>query len=125
MNANRINAIAHETMRALQNGRANRNKLMSFGAKNFVATMFENKAGVRFNVNGFKHKGRVYAVLNEGADMYEVYITTQRDRIIEHVAEVWFDTLTDTIDFLVETENDKSDEYRAKVNNFFNEVLFD
>ena len=67
------------------------------------------KNGLRFRVNGFKHKGWVEVVYNEGKDLFEVRLI-KRGCIIKEVEDVYVDMLINLIDGLVErTENYKED----------------
>lgn len=67
------------------------------------------KNGLRFKVNGFKHKGWVEVVYVEGKDLFEVRLI-KHGNIIKQVEDVYVDMLIDLIDGLVErTENYKED----------------
>lgn len=71
--------------------------------------------GLRFSVNGFKHKGNVVVKYNEGMDLFDVEILTIENEVIETIEGVYFDQLIEVIDNRVElVENyDKAvqDEY--------------
>ena len=65
--------------------------------------------GLRFRVNGFKHKGWVEVFYNEGKDLFEVRLI-KRGCIIKEVEDVYVDMLIGLIDGLVErTEHYKED----------------
>ena len=65
--------------------------------------------GLRFRVNGFKHKGWVEVVYNEGKDLFEVRLI-KHGNIIKEVEDVYVDMLINLIDGMVErTENYKED----------------
>ena len=97
--------------------------LMSWGSRNFKACEFENKPALKFRVSGFLHDGLVYVAYNKGYDLYDIYITNMRSRILETSERVYFDMLTDVIDSLVETKNDKSEEYKKHVDDFLEKVF--
>lgn len=66
-----------------------------------------NDKGLRFNVQGFKYKGTVEVVYNEGKDLFEV-------RLIDNginVEDVYLDNLINVIDNLVE----KTSNYKQSV----------
>lgn len=86
----------------------------SWEAHNF--TQFFGK-GLTFSVNGFKHKGIVAITYNRVPDLFNVEIRNSHYNLITKVDEVYVDQLIDIIDSLVETHNDKSDEYAEKVGN--------
>jgi hypothetical protein len=58
--------------------------------------------GLRFKVNGFKHKGKVAVKYNEGLDLFEVEILTSKNEVIETIEGVYFDQLVELIDNRVE-----------------------
>lgn len=79
--------------------------VFSWGFSNPIAI----KNGISFRTNGFKHKGLVEIVYNEGKDLFEVRLI-KRGNIIKQVEDVYVDMLIDLIDGLVErTENYKED----------------
>ena len=61
---------------------------------------YQNKF-LRFKVNGYKHAGHVYIAVN-GADLYDVYITTTRGTIVKEMKDIYFDDLVKRIDIEVE-----------------------
>ena len=81
--------------------------LMSWGIKEFVATLYGDMPALRFKVNGRLHTGNVIIALN-GSDYYEVYL--QNDKGTECVnEEVYFDELGDVIDRAIESGTDKEE----------------
>jgi hypothetical protein len=96
----------NETLAQLQ---INRAKYLCWGA---TAFRIDNRIKARmlgFKVNGMKHKRLVYIFLN-GADLYDVYLTTIKGRITDKSGDMglYFDQLTDWIDDRIE----KQDNYR-------------
>ena len=61
--------IAKEIWRVL---RTAPNIIMSWGLNPATVRAVEN--GLRFHVQGFKHTGNVEIKLNEGADLYEIFL---------------------------------------------------
>lgn len=81
--------------------------LMSWGIKEFVATLYDDMPALRFKVNGRLHAGNVIIALN-GSDYYEVYL--QDDKGTECLnEEVYFDELGDVIDRAIESGTDKEE----------------
>ena len=66
--------------------------------------------GLRFKVQGFKFKGTVEVVYNEGTDLFEVKLI-KNGKVVELVEGVYFDSLVDVIDYRVE----KVDDYKERV----------
>ena len=60
--------------------------------------------GLQFKVQGFKFRGVVSVVYNEGRDLFDVSFI-KSGKIIEAIEGVYFDTLVNTIDYYVETSN--------------------
>lgn len=63
--------------------------------------------GLSFLVDGFKYKGEVQVIYNEGVDLFEVGLTNTGER----VEEVYLDSLVNVIDGLVERCTD----YQSRV----------
>ena len=78
--------------------------MMCWGASKFVTVLVDNMHGLQFSVNGRKHRGRVQVLLNEGADMYEIRLTTIRGRVLLQREDVFCDELTALIDHMVESD---------------------
>ena len=66
--------------------------------------------GLRFKVQGFKFKGVVEVVYNEGTDLFDVKLI-KRGEVIDTVEGVYLDSLVDVIDNKVE----KVDNYKHRV----------
>jgi hypothetical protein len=96
----------NETLAQLQ---MNRRKYICWGATKFTVDNMKNPRMLRFYVTGAKHKGHVYIFVN-GADLYDVYVTTTKGTIVEKSNDMglYFDDLTDWIDDRIE----KQDNYR-------------
>lgn len=58
--------------------------------------------GLQFNVEGYKHQGKVRVNYNEGLDLFEVTLLNADGSVKEKANEVYFDALVETIDDMVE-----------------------
>lgn len=65
-----------------------------------------NNEGLIFNVNGFKHKGCVKVVYNEGMDLFAVILLDKQNNELQRIEDVYFDQLVDVIDEAVERTSD-------------------
>ena len=74
--------------------------------------------GIRFKVQGFKFKGIVEVVYNEGRDLFDVSFI-KANKVVKSIDGVYFDMLVDTIDDFVEKTADYDQrviaEYSIKV----------
>ena len=74
--------------------------------------------GLRFKVQGFKFRGVVDVVYNDGRDLFDVSFI-KRNKVVKSVDGVFFDMLIDTIDDFVEKTSDYKErvtaEYSIKV----------
>lgn len=86
--------------------------LMSWGFESPVVITL----GLRFKVNGFKHKGYVEVKYNEGADLFDIYLIGNENQVKETLEGIYFDELVDTIDEHVE----HCDNYNEMVNQEYN-----
>ena len=75
--------------------------MWSWGFHNAVA--IEN--GLRFNVQGFKFKGTVEVVYNEGNDLFDIRFI-KASKVVKTVEGVFFDSLVELIDDYVEKTKD-------------------
>lgn len=66
--------------------------------------------GLSFRVQGFKFKGTVEVVYNEGTDLFDISFI-KRNKIIEIIEGIYFDQLVTVIDYHVE----KVDNYKERV----------
>lgn len=73
----------------------------SWGFHNPVA--IEN--GLQFKVQGFKFRGVVQVVYNEGRDLFDVRFL-KANKMVNTIDGVFFDMLIDTIDDFVEKTSD-------------------
>lgn len=61
--------------------------------------------GLRFNVQGFKFRGIVEVVYNEGRDLFDVRFL-KANKVVNTIEGVFFDMLVDVIDDYVEKTTD-------------------
>jgi len=75
--------------------------LMAFGAQNFVALdeSKEYQGGVRFNVNGLRHKGCVMIQLR-WVDDYTVSFVNTKNEMVKMYEGVYCDMLVNILDWL-------------------------
>ena len=66
--------------------------------------------GLSFRVQGFRFKGTVEVVYNEGTDLFDISFI-KRNKIIEIIEGIYFDQLVTVIDHHVE----KVDNYKERV----------
>ena len=67
--------------------------------------------GVKFHVQGFKHKGMVQVVINEGEDLFEVSLISETGKIVKTIEHIFLDNLISVIDDAVE----KTDNYSERI----------
>lgn len=63
------------------------------------------KNGLRFKVQGFKFRGVVEVVYNEGSDLFDVSFI-KAGKVVRTIDGVFFDMLVETIDYYVEKTSD-------------------
>lgn len=69
--------------------------------------------GLRFNVQGFKFRGVVSIVYNEGSDLFDLSFI-KRNKVVKSIDGVFFDMLINTIDDFVERTPDYSEKVAAE-----------
>ena len=67
--------------------------------------------GVKFHVQGFKHKGMVQVLINEGEDLFEVSLISETGEIVKTIKSIFLDNLISVIDDAVE----KTDNYSERI----------
>lgn len=58
--------------------------------------------GVKFHVQGFKHKGNVQVVYNEGEDLFEVSLISENDKTVKTTEHIFLGDLISVIDENIE-----------------------
>ena len=66
--------------------------------------------GLQFKVQGFKFRGIVEVVYNEGSDLFDLSFV-KRNKVVKSIDGVFFDSLVDVIDDFVE----KTADYEQRV----------
>ena len=66
-------------------------------------TALEN--GLRFKVTGYKFRGVVDVVYNEGSDLFDLSFI-KRNKVVKSIEGVFFDSLVEVIDDYVEKTTD-------------------
>ena len=61
--------------------------------------------GLRFKVTGYKFRGVVDVVYNEGSDLFDLSFI-KRNKVVKSIEGVFFDSLVEVIDDYVEKTND-------------------
>ncbi len=72
------------------------------------------KNGLEFKVEGYKHKGKVHVQYVDGLDLFEVMLLNADGSVKEESKEVYFDTLVETIDNMVELVPDYKERVKAQ-----------
>lgn len=94
--------IANETLRQIKACIAP-NVFWSWGVSKYSYTFHKDMPTLMLRVSGVLHKGWVYVSLNEGMDVYEIFLyDVSRKKCKNHIDEVYCDGLGRTIDSLVE-----------------------
>ena len=86
----------------------------SWGAVVFNNTEYKEMPALRFEVNGFIHKGDVIVAFNGGADAFEVYCLDKNDTVVTSKDDVYFDELVEVIDGMVEKAG-STETYNAQI----------
>ena len=69
------------------------------------------EGGLEFGCNGFKHKGKVQIVLDEGKDLFEVHLISENGEKIKTIEDVFLDNLVSVIDESIE----KTEDYKKRI----------
>jgi len=75
-----------------------------------------NNEGLIFRVNGFKHKGLVKVVYDEGMDLFVVILLDNKNNELQQIEGVYFDCLVDVIDEAVERTSDYAERVKKEYN---------
>lgn len=86
--------------------------LMSWGFESPMVI----KLGLQFKVNGFKHKGLIRIVYDEGADLFDISLIGVDNFVKETIEGIYFDQLVEVIDDHVE----RVDNYNERVSQEYN-----
>ena len=95
------------------------NTLWSWGIAEQRAMNYRNMASLGIRVNGYQHKGWVIISLNEGKDLYNVYLLDKAQNVTQTIEDVFVEDL-EILDTLIETGKMTKQEYIDKVNATYN-----
>jgi hypothetical protein len=109
----RTNEIAREIYRQIQATFSNM-LLWSWGIAEQRAMTYENMPSLGLKVNGYEHTGWVIISLNEGKDLYNIYLIDNMQNVTKTIEDVFVEDL-EILDTLIETGETSEQEYRDKV----------
>lgn len=81
--------------------------IWSWGFENAVAI----KDGLQFQVNGFKHQGKVQVIYDEGWDLFNIILLDRKGKETGREECIYADCLVEVIDTMVE----RTDDYATRV----------
>ena len=90
--------------------------IMSWGIDPSKARVIEN--GIELHVQGFLHTGFLQITLNEGADLFEITLLSEKRETVKFIDGVYLDCLVDTIDREVE----RCDNYEQRISEYLRET---
>ena len=76
---------------------------------------YRNMPSLGIRVNGYQHKGWVIVALNEGKDLYNIYLLDKLMNVKQTIEDVYVEDL-EILDTLIETGEMTEQEYKDKVN---------
>ena len=110
----RVNEIAKEIYQQLK-FIFGMNTLWSWGIAEQRAMNYRNMASLGIRVNGYQHKGWVIISLNEGKDLYNIYLLDNSQQVTQTIEDVFVEDL-EMLDSLIEIGEMTKQEYIDKVN---------
>ena len=113
----RVNEIAKEIYRQIK-ATFNISVLWSWGIEEQRAMTYKKMPSLGLKVNGFQHKGWVIISLNEGKDLYNIYLLDKLQQVTETIEDVFCEDL-EILDTLIETGKMTKQEYEDRVNSEF------
>jgi len=116
LKAIRVNQVAREIYLQIK-ATFNINVLWSWGIEEQRAMIFQNMPSLGIRVNGYKHKGWVIISLNEGKDLYNIYLLDKLQNVTTTIEDVYAEDL-DVLDSLIETGEDEQ-EYKDMVKGMY------
>ena len=72
------------------------------------------KDGLQFQVNGFKHQGKVKVIYNGGNDLFDIILLDRTGKETRREEGVYLNCLVNVIDRLVENTDDYSSRVRSQ-----------
>lgn len=90
--------------------------IMSWGIDHSKAKVIEN--GIELHVRGFLHTGFLQITLNEGADLFEIMLLSEKRETVKFIDGVYLDCLVNTLDENIE----KCENYEQRVSEYLRET---
>ena len=90
--------------------------IMSWGIDPSKARVIDN--GIELHVRGFLHTGFLQITLNEGADLFEIMLLSEKRETVKFIDGVYLDCLVNTLDENIE----KCDNYEQRVSEYLRET---
>ena len=115
MNVQIVNQIATEIYRQIK-ATFDISVIWSWGIEEQRAMTYKNMPSLGLRVNGFQHKGWVIISLNEGKDLYNIYLLDKLQNETRVIEDVFCEDL-DILDTLIETGEMNEQEYAEKIDN--------
>ena len=76
--------------------------------------------GLEFHCQGFKHKGKVQIVLDEGKDLFEVHLISENGKKVKTIEDVFLDKLISVVDENIE----KTEDYKKRISETYRIMEF-
>ena len=90
--------------------------IMSWGIDPGQAKVIKN--GMEIHVQGFVHTGFVQITLNEGTDLFEIKLLSEKRELVKFIEDVYLDCLVKTLDENIE----KCENYEQRVSEYLKET---
>jgi len=90
--------------------------IMSWGIDPSKARVIDN--GIELHVRGFLHTGFLQITLNEGADLFEITLLSEKRETVKFIDGVYLDCLVKTLDENIE----KCENYEQRVSEYLKET---
>lgn len=91
---------------------------MSWGVEPRSMKVIEG--GLEFGCNGFKHKGKVQIVLDEGYDMFVIHLISENGEKVKTIEDVFLDKLISVVDENIE----KTEDYGKRISETYHIMEF-
>ena len=112
-NANRNLELAMYIWRIL---RTQMTVIMSWGIDPSKARVITN--GMEIHVQGFLHTGFLQITLNEGVDLFEIKLLSEKRELVKFIDSIYLDCLINTLDENIE----KCDNYEQRISEYLRET---
>lgn len=78
------------------------------------------EGGLEFHCQGFKHKGKVQIVLDEGKDLFEVHLISENGEKVKTIEDIFLDKLISVVDENIE----KTEDYGKRISEIYHIMEF-